>query len=240
MLQADFLTPLRLFDLEADIKVSNETIVLVGPSGSGKTTILKCLAGLKTPKQGTIRINNRIVYSKKDRINLPTRERKVGYVFQEYALFPHMTVKKNVMYGLSKEKKKAKLHQVEEILKMMGILSLQDRYPSQISGGEKQRVALARALVTEPDIMLLDEPLSALDQDIRGELQQELKKLQKQWQIPFVVVTHDMHEAEILGDHILRIERGKLTALNKSFALSETGQGATIPLSAVVPSTSPV
>ncbi|NLI93824.1 MAG: ATP-binding cassette domain-containing protein [Peptococcaceae bacterium] len=215
MLKADFLVPLRHFDVEADIEVSNEILVLVGPSGSGKTTILRCLAGLKKPSRGTIRINNRIVYSGQDRINLPSRERKVGYVFQEYALFPHMTVKKNVMYGLSRETRKSKPHMVEEFLDMMGIHHLHDRYPRQISGGEKQRVALARALVTEPEIMLLDEPLSALDQEIRSELQQELKKIQRQWKIPFVLVTHDMNEAEILGDQIIKINQGKLTVLKQ-------------------------
>jgi len=213
MLKADFLVPLRHFTLEADIEVSSEILVLVGPSGSGKTTLLRCIAGLKKPSQGTIRINNRIVYYGKEGINLPPRERKIGYVFQEYALFPHMTVKQNIMYGLSRGKKKAKPHMVEEFLDMMGILHLHDRYPRQISGGEKQRVALARALVTEPEIMLLDEPLSALDQEIRSELQQELKKLQHHWNIPFVVVTHDMNEAEILGDQIIEINRGNLIKL---------------------------
>lgn len=210
MLQAKFLTPLRLFDLVIDIEVDNEILVLVGPSGSGKTTLLKCLAGLKTPAEGFIRIDNRIVYSQKHRINLPPRERKVGYVFQEYALFPHMTVKKNIMYGLTAEKKKANPRLTEEILETMGILALSDRFPREISGGEKQRVALARALVTEPEIMLLDEPLSALDQEIRGELQLELKRLQKQWGIPAILVTHDMNEAEILGDRIIKINQGKL------------------------------
>lgn len=210
MLKANFTTPLRLFNLEAEIKVSNEILVLVGPSGSGKTTILKCLAGLKTPSQGTIQVHKRTLYSSEQKINLPPRERRVGYVFQEYALFPHMNVKKNVMYGLSGEQSRLKSHRAQEVLDMMGILHLQDRYPQQISGGEKQRVALARALVTKPEIMLLDEPLSALDQEIRSELQLELKKLQRQWQIPFVLVTHDLNEAEILGDQIIRINQGKL------------------------------
>jgi molybdate transport system ATP-binding protein len=216
MFEADFQVPLRLFNLEAELTVSNEILVLVGPSGSGKTTILRCIAGLKRPAAGMIRIHDRTVFSGQDKVNLPPRERKVGYVFQEYALFPHMTVKKNVLYGLSREKRKAKPRMVEEFLDMMGILHLHDRYPRQISGGEKQRVALARALVTEPDIMLLDEPLSALDQETRSELQQELKKIQRQWKIPFILVTHDMKEAEILGDQIIKINQGKLGVLKQS------------------------
>ncbi len=215
MLKANFMTPLRSFNLKADIEVNNEILVLVGPSGSGKTTVLKCLAGLKAPGRGLIRINERILYSDKDSINLAPRERRIGYVFQEYALFPHMTVRKNVMYGLSKEKLKSRPKMVDEILEMMGIKHLKDRHPQQISGGEKQRVALARALVTEPEIMLLDEPLSALDQEIRGDLQQELKKLQRQWRIPFVLVTHDMNEAELLGDQIIRIDQGQMEAVKR-------------------------
>ncbi len=216
MLKADFRFELRHFELQACLEVFNEILVLVGSSGSGKTTILKCLAGLKTPSEGSILINERTVYSSANKITLPSRERRVGYVFQEYALFPHMTVKKNIMYGVTKEKRRTKPRAAEEMLDMLGILHLQDRYPQHISGGEKQRVALARALMTEPEIMLLDEPLSALDQEIRSELQQELKKIQRQWKIPFVLVTHDLNEAEILGDQLIRIDRGKLTLLKKS------------------------
>jgi len=216
LLQADFKLKLRHFELQAKLQVAEEILVLVGPSGAGKTTILKCLAGLLTPSVGTILINGRTVYSSADKINLPARKRRVGYVFQEYALFPHMTVEKNVLYGLGNKKKRNYSFQVDEMLEMLGILHLKNRFPAHISGGEKQRVALARALMAEPEIMLLDEPLSALDPEIRSELQQELKKIQKQWKIPFVLVTHDPREAEILGDQIIKIDRGRLTALKES------------------------
>jgi len=210
MLKAEFRVQLRHFELQASLETSNKILVLVGPSGSGKTTVLKSLAGLKAPSQGTIEINGHLVYSSEKKINLPSRERRVGYVFQEYALFPHMTVKKNTMYGLTKERKRTKSRSVKEVLEMLGILHLQDRFPQHISGGERQRVALARALMTEPEIMLLDEPLSALDQETRSGLQLELKRIQREWQIPFVLVTHDLTEAEILGDQIIRIDQGKL------------------------------
>ena len=151
-----------------------------------------------------------MVYSSAQKINLQTRERHIGYVFQDYALFPHMAVEKNVTYGAPKGTiQRNKTLTVSGVLEMLKIEHLQNRYPGQISGGEKQRVALARALMTEPELLLLDESLSALDQDTRSALQQELRKLQGQWQIPFILVTHDPLEAELLGDQIIRITRGK-------------------------------
>lgn len=224
MLKAKFSLTLDHFELEAELEAINEILVLVGPSGSGKTTILKCLAGLKTPAQGFIAINDRTVYSSANTINLPSKERRVGYVFQEYALFPHMSVRKNILYGVSKNKRHEKPQAAEEMMDLLGILHLRDRNPQHISGGEKQRVALARALLTEPEIMLLDEPLSALDQAIRNGLQQELKKIQRHWKIPFVLVTHDPAEAEVLGDQIIRIDRGKLALLKKSPVKSPVAQ----------------
>ncbi|UWG97062.1 ATP-binding cassette domain-containing protein [Dehalobacter sp. DCM] len=216
MLKADFTLQLHHFELKAKIQAGNEILVLVGPSGAGKTTILKCLAGLKSPSEGLIQIGDRTVYASDKKINLATKERKVGYVFQEYALFPHMTVKKNITYGVSKQKRHVSPYAAEEMMRLLGILHLKDRHPQHISGGEKQRVALARALMTEPEIMLLDEPLSALDPETRSELQLELKKIQRQWDIPFVMVTHDPAEAELLGDQIIRIDSGKLSMLKKS------------------------
>ncbi|NMA69050.1 MAG: ATP-binding cassette domain-containing protein [Desulfitobacterium sp.] len=196
------------FTLEVDFQVANEILVLVGPSGAGKSTILQCIAGLQTPEEGEIRVKDKILYSSISKINLPVRKRRIGYVFQDYALFPHMTVEKNVLYGQPKESKSEKALSLEEILEMLKISHLAKRYPREISGGEKQRTALARALMTEPELMLLDEPLSALDPDTRGLLQQELFKLQKHWGIPFIMVTHDMQEAQLLGNQILRIENG--------------------------------
>ncbi|TGE32936.1 ATP-binding cassette domain-containing protein [Desulfosporosinus sp. Sb-LF] len=216
MLKVHFKKRLPHFELEADISLKNGILVLVGPSGAGKTTILQCVAGLQTPSWGEIIIRDRTVFSSELSVDLPIRNRRIGYVFQDYALFPHMTVEKNVIYGkpkegstLNKESAPNKVLNSSNLLDMLKIEHLRNRYPNQISGGERQRVALARALMTEPELLLLDEPLSALDSDTRKTLQLELLKLQARWQIPFILVTHDVQEAEELGDQIIRLDRGK-------------------------------
>ncbi|KUO78253.1 MAG: ABC transporter [Desulfosporosinus sp. BRH_c37] len=216
MLKAHFKKKLPTFELEADISLSNGILALVGPSGAGKTTILQCLAGLQTPSWGEINIHGKNVFSSQHGTDVPIRNRRIGYVFQDYALFPNMTVEKNVMYGKPKKGSVPnKVLTAANVLEMLKIEHLRNRYPNQISGGEKQRVALARALMTEPELLLLDEPLSALDQDTRSTLQQELLKLQAQWQIPFILVTHDPQEAEMLGDQIIKLDRGKQEGIRK-------------------------
>jgi molybdate transport system ATP-binding protein len=210
MIQAVFVKKLPDFELNIDIAQRNGILVVEGPSGAGKTTLLQCIAGLQKPSWGKIQIGNSLIFSAEQGINVPARKRRIGYVMQDYALFPHMTVEKNVIYGISKERNMHnKILTVSSILNVLKIEHLRNRYPSQISGGEKQRVALARALMTAPKLLLLDEPLSALDQDTRSLLQQELRKLQKQWQIPFILVTHDTQEAKLLGDQIIRINYGQ-------------------------------
>lgn len=209
MVKVQFQKKLPSFTLEVDFEVDNHILAIVGPSGAGKTTVLQCLAGLQTPSQGSIWINDKAIFSSEQKINLPVRKRRIGYVFQDYALFPHMTIEKNVLYGKPKHNESShRSLSVSEILDILQIGHLSKRYPRQISGGEKQRVALARALMTEPELLLLDESLSALDPDTRSFLQQELLRVQKQWQIPFILVTHDPREAEILGSQILRIDKG--------------------------------
>lgn len=210
MIKAKFRKKLPSFELTIDVTLNNGILVLVGPSGAGKTTLLQCIAGLQKPSQGVIQIGDRLIFSSEQGINMPTRERHIGYLFQDYALFPHMSVEKNVTYGMPKgNNQRNKALSLVNVLEMLGIKHLRNRYPGQISGGEKQRVALARALMTAPELLLLDEPLSALDQDTRNTLQQELQKLQAEWQIPFILVTHDMQEAELLGNQIIRINSGK-------------------------------
>ncbi|MDP2211485.1 MAG: ABC transporter ATP-binding protein [Candidatus Aquicultor sp.] len=201
-----FTLKLEYFTLAADISVGNEIIALLGPSGCGKTSILRSIAGLMTPADGFIRLNERTLYSSLDSIDLKPRERNVGLVFQDYALFPHMTVEQNVRYGPENCPSLAgRAVETEEIFQMLKIVHLKHRYPKQLSGGEKQRVALARTLIMRPELLLLDEPLSALDTDTRIELQSELKELQQHWDIPFILVTHDREEAARLGDVSARV-----------------------------------
>jgi molybdate transport system ATP-binding protein len=198
---------LSRFQLNIAFTMSHEIVVLFGPSGSGKTTVLNCIAGIDHPDSGFIRLDNRLFYS--DHVRpMPARHRSVGYLFQDYALFPHLTVERNIRYGL---RNKGRTLSLEQMLDVLNIRHLLGKYPHQISGGEKQRVALARALATEPSILLLDEPLSALDHETRIQCQDELLRLHQMWRIPFIIVTHDRAEAEKLGDRILRIEQGRIS-----------------------------
>lgn len=204
MLEVQLEKRLPHFSLQMEFSVENEIIVLFGPSGSGKTTILNSIAGLVEPDTGLIKHQNHVFFETSKR-SLPPQKRKIGYLFQDYALFPHMTVEKNIAFGKTQARDFQK--NITELLK---ISHLSKKYPHQISGGEKQRVALARALATEPSLLLLDEPLSALDQDTRKQCREELIKLHQIWKIPFIIVTHDQSEAETLGHRILYMEQGKL------------------------------
>lgn len=193
------------FILDVSFSVQKEIVVLFGPSGSGKTTILNSIAGLVHPETGVIQLNENVFYREGQK-PLPVQKRNIGYLFQDYALFPHMTVEQNVRYGL----KKGHELNLAPLLSTVGIDHLLQKYPHQLSGGQKQRVALVRALATEPDILLLDEPLSALDADTRKQCQNELLRLHAMWNIPFLLVTHDREEAEKLADVILLIDNGTI------------------------------
>ncbi|MFC7063012.1 ATP-binding cassette domain-containing protein [Halobacillus seohaensis] len=208
MLSVNIHKKLSYFDLHASFEMDSETVVLVGPSGSGKTTLLNCIAGLTNPDHGEI-IFSKIPLLKNSEINVPIQKRNIGYLFQNYALFPHMTVYKNISYGAINEEI------IKQLLHSLKIEHLVNKYPQQISGGEKQRVALARALATKPNILLLDEPFSSLDEETKAECHHELLRLKKEWQIPTLLVTHNKSEAAKLGDRILMIQEGKLTNVSQ-------------------------
>lgn len=209
MLEVHIKKELAHFAMDIHLQVTDEILVLVGPSGSGKTTILNVIAGLDNPDEGSVRLNDQLYFQGKGK-SLPPQKRDVGYLFQDYALFPHMTVEKNIFYGIKDKKDKAAIARAEQLVDVLGIGHLTAKYPHQISGGEKQRVALARALATEPAVLLLDEPLSALDRETRLECQDELLRIHKMWKIPFIIVTHDMDEAEKLGDTLLFLKKGMI------------------------------
>jgi spermidine/putrescine transport system ATP-binding protein/putrescine transport system ATP-binding protein len=198
--------PHRALDgVSLDIR-ENEFFSLLGPSGSGKTTLLRMLAGFEEPTGGSITLEGR------DISRTPPERRPVNLMFQSYALFPHMTVEGNIAYGLEMEKlPRAEIRaRVDELLEMIQLAPLARRKPDQLSGGQKQRVALARSLAKRPRLLLLDEPLGALDKKLRGEMQLELKKLQHDFGITFIVVTHDQEEALVMSDRIAILRDGKL------------------------------
>lgn len=184
----------------------NEFFALLGPSGSGKTTLLRMLAGFETLSVGEVLLNGENI------THVPPNRRPVNLMFQSYALFPHMTVAQNIAYGLEMERlpKSEVKSRVDEILEVIQLSHLSARKPDQLSGGQKQRVALARALVKRPKVLLLDEPLGALDKKLRSEMQLELKRLQHEFGITFVVVTHDQEEALVMADRVAIMRDGAL------------------------------
>jgi len=188
-----------------------QLFTLLGPSGCGKTTTLRCIAGLEAPHEGEVRVNDRSVFSASDRIFVPPERRRIGMVFQSYAIWPHMTVFQNVAYPIAREvNRKELVRRVDNVLERLGLSHLRDRLAPNLSGGQQQRVALARALVAEPEILLLDEPLSNLDAKLREQMRFELKSLHDALDITTVYVTHDQEEALALSDQIGLMVDGEL------------------------------
>ncbi len=196
-----------------------EFVTFLGPSGCGKTTMLRCLAGLEEPEVGEIWVGNTCIFSRKDHINLPPGSRGVGLVFQNYALWPHMTVEQNILFGLRKVKitESEKKKKIDLVLKAMNIENYACRYPHELSGGQQQRVAVARMIVTEPGILLFDEPLSNLDAKLRMKLRSELKMLHKTLGATTVYVTHDQIEALALSDKIVVMKDGTIQQVGNPY-----------------------
>jgi molybdate transport system ATP-binding protein len=201
-LELDIAVALRSFELGLRLSVGAETVALVGPSGAGKTTVLRAIAGLRRPDRGRIALGERAWFDAEAKVDLPPERRSVGLVFQEYALFPHMTVRDNVGFGGR--------GRVDELLERLAIRHLADERPGALSGGERQRVALARALARDPQVLLLDEPLSALDAHTRAVVRGELQDVLATLALPTLVVTHDFRDAAALADRIGVIVDGRL------------------------------
>jgi ABC-type sulfate/molybdate transport systems ATPase subunit len=204
---------LRSYDLALELSVGRETVALVGPSGAGKTTVLRAVAGLRRPDRGRVAMAGEAWFDSAAKVDLPPEERSVGLVFQEYALFPHMTVRKNVAFGGAPR--------VDELLRRLRIEDLADARPHELSGGERQRVALARALSRDPAVLLLDEPLAALDAHTREAVRGELQDLLAELALPALLVTHDFHDATALADRVGVIVDGRLRQLGPASELVE-------------------
>jgi molybdate transport system ATP-binding protein len=203
---------LSRFELEATFAAASGVTVIVGPSGSGKTTILRCIAGLCDPEEGRIAVGDRVLFDASQGIRLEPARRSVAFVFQDLALFPHLSVQDNVMYGLRRLDAQERQRQMREILEAFQIAHLCRRSPREISGGEQQRVALARSLVTEPAILLLDEPLSSLDPRTKVRIIEDLQRWNHRRRIPILYVTHDYGELLAMGDRAIAVEQGRIVA----------------------------
>jgi ABC-type sulfate/molybdate transport systems ATPase subunit len=201
-LDLDIALTLRAFRLELALTVGRETFALVGPSGAGKTTVLRMVAGLERPERGRIALDGRVLFDAAARIDRPPEERRVGFVFQEYALFPHMSVEHNVSYAGGTN--------VPEVLERFRISQLAEARPGELSCGERQRVGLARALARDPDVLLLDEPMSALDAHTRAGVRAELRRILDRLDLPVLLVTHDFQDAAVLADRVGVLVDGRL------------------------------
>lgn len=213
MIRLDFKKRLKSANGWIDLAVCKEIdkrefITLFGKSGSGKTTLLRILAGLEKPDEGVVVVDNQIWFDSKKKIDLAPQKRGVGFVFQDYALFNHMSVKKNLLFA----QKQRDEQKIDKILKLMEIDSLAQSMPQNLSGGQKQRVAVARALMSEPKLLLLDEPLSALDLQMRQKLQNELLEVHKHFDITSFLVSHDIDEVSKLSNRVFHIDLGKIIA----------------------------
>jgi ABC-type sulfate/molybdate transport systems ATPase subunit len=199
--RVDLTVPVRGFDVEVALDVEDETVALVGPSGAGKTTVLRAVAGLVKPTRGLVRADGEVWFDSERGINRRPEQRSVGYVFQEYALFPHLSVEQNVAFAGGES---------EGLLDRLGIAALAKEKPGELSGGERQRVALARALARKPKILLLDEPMAALDPHTRGRVRAELRLLLAELGLPTILVTHDFLDAATLADRIVVFVEGRV------------------------------
>ena len=199
----------------------SEILALVGPSGSGKTSLIRCITGLQDPNAAIIKISENIIFSTKE--NVPIEKRDIGIVFQDFALFPHMTVENNIKYGMNEkhaqEKSLSQVSSLTDLMLMTGIYHLRDRYPDELSGGEQQRVALARSLAPRPKVLLMDEPFSNLDPNLRIQLRMEVRRILKYLKISCLFVTHDQQEALYMGDRIIVLNKGEIQQIDDNISV---------------------
>src|SRR5260370_14199444 len=207
-----FRSPEREFSLDAEFTAEPGFTIVFGASGSGKPTLLDCVAGVATPETGRITVGERVLFDPNARVDVPVAKRGVGYVLQELALFPHLTVEQNAEYGLAHLPRSERKQRASAMLQEFRIDHLKRQRPAKISGGERQRVALARALVTDPCVLLLDEPLAALDASTKARILDDLRRWNHAHGIPILYVTHSRHEVMALGERVLVMEQGRIIA----------------------------
>lgn len=217
MITLQFEVTQGAFTLRLDERVEGRVVALVGPSGSGKTTVLEAIAGLRTPRRGRIAVGGRVLFSSADQVDRAARDRHVGYVPQDALLFPHMTVRGNILYGAPRRRHGSANGDtsgppLDRILAMLEIEALGDRPVAGLSGGERQRVALARALMSSPALLLLDEPLAAVDVALRRRIVPSLERVRDELQVPMIYVTHDHEEAAALADWTIELDAGRVVS----------------------------
>ena len=218
----DIQKQLSDFRLEVAFSSHDRPLGLLGASGAGKSMIMRCIAGIETPTSGRIVLNGRVLFDSERKINIPTRDRRIGLLFQNYALFPHLTVAENIAFGLPKNTSSSQLKQLLEAqLTAMQLQGSSNRYPHQLSGGQQQRVALARALASQPEVLLLDEPFSALDTHLRSQLEKQLISTLSTYQGVTLFVTHNLEEAYRVCDDLLVMEKGKAIAYGSKYDIFE-------------------
>lgn len=199
---------LKGFNLEVSFETKGDYLGVLGESGSGKSMTLKCIAGIEVPDEGEIILNGKVLFDSKKKINLKPQERNIGYLFQNYALFPHMTVEENIAIGLIGSKKE-KYDKVKSLIKSFHLENLEKKYPNKLSGGQQQRVAMARCIAYSPDILMLDEPFSALDSNLKDELQREVANFLKLYHGEVLMVTHSKDEVYRFCENLVIINKGK-------------------------------
>ena len=200
------------FDLDVSLQISPGITILFGPSGAGKSTLLDCIAGLVRPHKGRISVGGEVLFDSQLGLNRPPQSRRIAYVFQTLALFPHMSAERNVAYGLEDLPDQERSLRVDEILKAFRVDNLRKRNPSEISGGERQRVALARSLVTQPRVLLLDEPLTGLDSELKSAIVDDLRVWNAARRIPILYVTHSREEVDALGKRVIAMDHGRVVS----------------------------
>ena len=228
MLEVKIKRVLDGFKLDVEFSVNKEILSILGPSGSGKTMTLLCVAGIIRPDEGYIKLNNRVLFDSDNGICLPAQSRRIGFVFQNYALFPHLTVSENIAYGIRNSSRQVVEDRVVQLLKKMHISDMGHRYPRELSSGQQQRVALARAIAPEPEVLLLDEPFSALDTPRRERLEYELLSLHKFYKGDILFVTHDLAQGYKLSSRIAIYESGSMVQCDNKHNVISTPNNRTV------------